>query len=306
MEIYAGAKRIKPEELQKKMDEGIVCFAKPSQLPQVKQLFAFLVEREDSIVDTTITATRFESRRGYDYISLQVPNQRDLLSDTRHLDIFFSGNLLLIIGEEPKAVQKLKEMLNDWEGAPPAPARCLYLLFSHLFYGNAAYLEDIEDEIAEIEEGAIQTVPDKSSTRKISFVRRKLLVLRRYYESVFDLLQDLEENQNGFFTKEQLRYFRIHTNRADRLANSVTSLRDYVTQVREAYQNQIDLNLNATMKLFTVLTAIFLPLTLIAGWYGMNLQMPEYSFRYAYPLVIALSLGVALVCIIYFKKKKWF
>ncbi len=83
-------------------------------------------------------------------------------------------------------------------------------------------------------------------------------------------------------------------------------LLDYVTQVREAYQAEVDLNLNQTMKLFTVLAAVFLPLTLIVGWYGMNFDMPEYHWAWGYPVVIVVSILMVVACILYFKRKKWF
>ena len=67
--------------------------------------------------------------------------------------------------------------------------------------------------------------------------------------------------------------------------HSVLNLRDYLSQVREAYQSQIDINLNNVMKIFTVITAIFLPLSLIAGWYGMNFNMPEYQSPYGLSLI---------------------
>jgi magnesium transporter len=60
------------------------------------------------------------------------------------------------------------------------------------------------------------------------------------------------------------------------------------------------------MKVFTVLTAVFLPLTLIVGWFGMNVKMPEYSWTYGYPYVIVLSIVVCGICGWIFKKKKWF
>ena len=60
------------------------------------------------------------------------------------------------------------------------------------------------------------------------------------------------------------------------------------------------------MKVFTVITAIFLPLTLIAGWYGMNLSMPEYSWAWGYPVVIAVSILIVIAEILYFKRHKWF
>ena len=61
------------------------------------------------------------------------------------------------------------------------------------------------------------------------------------------------------------------------------------------------------MKLLTIVTTIFLPLSLIVGWYGMNFQgMPELSWAYGYPAVIAVSVLIAVCLVIYFKKKRWF
>lgn len=100
--------------------------------------------------------------------------------------------------------------------------------------------------------------------------------------------------------------FRIVKNRVNRLYSSVINLRDYVSQVREAYQAQVDISQNNLMKIFTVVTSIFLPLSLIVGWYGMNFNMPEFSWKNGYIFVISLSFMVFCTCIILFKKKKWF
>ena len=60
------------------------------------------------------------------------------------------------------------------------------------------------------------------------------------------------------------------------------------------------------MALLTVITSIFMPLTLIAGWYGMNFKyMPELEYKWAYPLVIAISVLIVVFSLIFFKKKKW-
>jgi len=106
--------------------------------------------------------------------------------------------------------------------------------------------------------------------------------------------------------QKELRQFKIQTNRANRLYNGVLNLRDYVTQVREAFQTQTDINLNSVMKVFTVITSIFFPLTLIVGWCGMNLCMPEFGWRYGYLFVIVISVITAAATLLYFKMKKWF
>jgi len=116
----------------------------------------------------------------------------------------------------------------------------------------------------------------------------------------------MEENENELLSHHIIRYFHILTNRANRLSDTTLNLREYVSQVREAYQTEVDINQNVIMRLFTVITAIFLPLTLLVGWYGMNLQMPEYRWVFSYPVVIAASIGITLFSLIYFKKHKWF
>jgi len=81
---------------------------------------------------------------------------------------------------------------------------------------------------------------------------------------------------------------------------------EYIHQVRESYQSQIEIEQNNLMKVFTMVTSIFLPLTLIVGWYGMNFQMPELKWRYGYPFLIAVCILVSAIWYIIFKKKKWF
>jgi magnesium transporter len=77
-------------------------------------------------------------------------------------------------------------------------------------------------------------------------------------------------------------------------------------QVRDLYHAQLEVRQNRIMTLLTVVTTIFMPLTLIAGWYGMNFRyMPELEWRLGYPVVIAVSVLIVVFCLIFFKKKKW-
>ena len=92
----------------------------------------------------------------------------------------------------------------------------------------------------------------------------------------------------------------------ERSYQNVLNLREAVTQIRESYEAEVDISLNTTMKVFTVVTTIFLPLTLIAGWYGMNFQMPEYGWEHGYLMVILLSVAFIVIGIAFFKKNKWF
>ena len=130
--------------------------------------------------------------------------------------------------------------------------------------------------------------------------------LRIHYEQLLDLGQELEENENDFFNEDNTRYFHLFTQRVSRLHDLTASLREYSIQIRDLYQSQLDIKQNRTMALLTIITSIFMPLTLIAGWYGMNFKyMPELEYKWAYPAVIAVSIIIVIVSLLFFKKKKW-
>jgi len=107
------------------------------------------------------------------------------------------------------------------------------------------------------------------------------------------------------FSDENAHFFRIMRDKVVRLSNNTQLLRDSLVQVREAYMAALDYSANRIMKVFTVVTTIFLPLTLIVGWYGMNFKfMPELAWRYGYAGVALLSVVVVIGGLLFFKKKK--
>lgn len=182
------------------------------------------------------------------------------------------------------------------------------LSFFHSLTANDVYsLEKTEDRITTLEDSLLVDKSMKSyRTAQIIGLRRELLQMKRYYEQLTMITSELAENTNKGFSKELQKRFSSLDRRIDYLLNSVLHLREYITQVREAYQAQIDIEQNQIMKVFTVITAVFLPLTLIVGWFGMNLQMPEYNWSFGYLYVIILSVTVCLASVIFFKIKKWF
>jgi magnesium transporter len=121
-----------------------------------------------------------------------------------------------------------------------------------------------------------------------------------------DLSQELEENENEFFDADNERYFHLVSQRVETLYDIASSLVVFSIQIRDFYQTQMDVKQNNTIALLTIISTIFMPLTLIAGWYGMNFKyMPELQYKWAYPAVIVLSIGIVIGSIILFKKKKW-
>lgn len=109
-----------------------------------------------------------------------------------------------------------------------------------------------------------------------------------------------------FSKKRKSAVFRCLRNELIRLHDETLMLRDYCVQIREVYQSLIDERQNEIMKLLTIVTTIVLPLSLVAGWYGMNFtNMPELTWHYGYGFIILLSIVITILNILYFKKKKF-
>ena len=212
---------------------------------------------------------------------------------------------IVIIDDEGFARELVSRIGRTKKWRLPSLERFIYDLLEELIGGDLNLLESIEKRLDRAEkemlEGDVKEFP-----KELNDIRGDLLDLRVHYEQLIDLGQELEENENNFFREENLRYFRLFTERVMRMKDTVTGLRDYVVQLRDLVQSQLSVKQNSIMTLLTVITSIFLPLTLIAGWYGMNFKyMPELDKPYAYPVVIGICLLIVIGCLIWFKKKKW-
>lgn len=271
----------------------------------------FSLEQIDEIrkyVDKDITSNirtgrveRFASFNKYDLISFEWYNKEKQKDDTSQILIYFDKENMLVICENKKKMSSINQI--DIEA--PTSQRSLYLFFVGLIKNDMEHLENLEEQITQTEDDLLTTSNMECASKIIEY-RKKLLKLKRYYEQLNSIFEGLKDNENNLITDDNIKHFKILDNRIDRLFSTVLNLRDYVTQVREAYQARIDIEQNNLMKVFTVITSVFLPLSLIASWYGMNLIMPETRWRYGYLVVIALSISVCIGCVIFFKKKKWF
>lgn len=278
-------------------------------------ILASIDERDAALALTGITvisgfpdaennSTRFESRELYDYVTIHIPDFVRLDEESARIEGYITKTFLVLVGDSP-IIAKLEYDLSADLGVASTPACVLAMLFNLLLGQEMHLLESIDDDIENLEELATLKKPE-DQTQTIITLRKQLLALKRYFEALYDLLEELEDNLNNHFSTSQLQIFRAHKNKVNRLLNKALSLRDYLTQVREAFQMQLDIGLNETMRIFTVITAVFLPLTLIVGWYGMNLRMPEMKSAITYPIVIGVSAVFVIFSLIYSKRKGWF
>lgn len=245
----------------------------------------------------------FELYQNFDLCSF---NWYDITSndtDTYHILIYLDKQDFFVFCENQKIKDKMSSyMPNNDINNGDALHHFLFMLLEK----DMDMISDLEDKIMDCEETFI-TKKTMNYMNQILEFRKELLRLKKYYTQLQAICDGLVANENQLLNENALMHINIMHNRVDRCMNSIMNLNDYVIQMRESYQSQIDLEQNSLMKFFTLITALFLPLTLMVGWYGMNFHyMPELDFPYSYPIFIIISLLIWIGLIIYFKKRKWF
>jgi len=266
-----------------------------------------LVTLEDSVDKAILErivfgeVERLECLDGFDLISFDWYDIFDKELKSSQLIIYFTKQDLFFICENEECLDMVQRKVKEFS----ITEKTLSTFFIELLKSDMEYLETLEDDIFEFEDVLLTKSKIQYAQDLISF-RRILSKLKRYYEQLNSIIEELIGNENELISSDHIKHFKVVDNRVDRLFLVVLHMQDYVSQVREAYQAQVDIEQNRLMKVFTVITSIFLPLTLLVGWYGMNLKMPEYQWDYGYLFVIIISLVVFIICIMIFKKKKWF
>ena len=166
-------------------------------------------------------------------------------------------------------------------------------------------LEEIEDRATALEERVLAGELEEFST-PMSELRKETMAWYRYYSQLDDVACELRENENGYFSDEECGLFRLFEERVIRLREESQLLREYCTQIQSLFQSEIDIRQNRIMQILTIVTTIFLPLTLLVGWYGMNFSgMPELHWKYGYPAIILVSVAVVVLSLWVCKKKKF-
>ena len=133
--------------------------------------------------------------------------------------------------------------------------------------------------------------------------RNLFLVRKDTSEFMADLIAD---NENKVMSREEARTFGHITTHANHLSDRADMLREYSLQLYELHQTQIDLKQNSTMQILTIVTVMFAPLTLVTGWFGMNLTvLPGLDWPYMAATIITLALVMIVVMVLFFKRKRW-
>ena len=239
--------------------------------------------------------------------SFSIPD-RACISEANHEFSFALDEQGIVFINDDGTAQKIVERIkNTRKWRAPSLERFIYDFLEEIIGNDINVLEVYDKKLDSMEDRILDKGDDDDIMEELVEIRSDIMDLRTHYEQLIDLGQELEENENGFFSSKNLRYFRMFTERVVRLRDIVASLRENTMQVRDLHHSQLEVKQNKVMTILTVVSTIFMPLTLIVGWYGMNFKyMPELDVPIAYPIVIAVCVIIVVVSIIFFKKKKFF
>ena len=290
------------ENKLKQAKEQYVAILSTEEWKNKKEIFdmGMDIEPDMSEIFTTMVEVNYDSLTG----TFSIPDRTDLSKESTFAFALDEKGVVFIddTGEAEKIVRNIQKTRKWWF---PCLERFLYDFLDQIIKDDLRLMEKYERELDAMEQ-TIVNEDEGFEAGRVNEIRGDIRDLLIHYEQLTDLGQEFEENENNFFTAENLRYFRLFLNRIARLQDRSTSLRDYTMQIRDMHKSQLDVKQNRIMTVLTVVTTIFMPLTLIVGWYGMNFKyMPELEYKWSYPLVFAVSIAVALGSLFFFKRKKW-
>ena len=238
--------------------------------------------------------------------TIRLPQKNEQKKAQLSFGFYLIGGKVFFVEDDGKLkawIEKQTEMFQEVD----TPKQLLLRIMEHMIEEDTLYFSHMESELDKLEEeisgGAGRNNNFFTSLTKH---RQKLSEFNIYYEQMIDI-GELFSTCDFYQSEQDTQGWDRFMHRVERLQNHVHLLRENVLQIRELYQSMQDARQNKIMAVITIVTTIFLPLTLITGWYGMNFAyMPELQWRYGYIAVIIISLFIVIAEIVYFKKKKFF
>jgi magnesium transporter len=180
-----------------------------------------------------------------------------------------------------------------------------YAVLDTIVDQNFILLDSLDDDVTAIEENLFAE-PTQETRHTIQKLKREIINIRKTISPIRELMMALLRSESPLIHKSTHIYFRDVADHTLRVIESIESYRDILAVLLDIYISSVSNKMNETMKVLTVFASIFIPLTFIAGIYGMNFEyMPELKWRWAYPALWSVFIIIPIILLTYFKKKKW-
>ncbi len=285
------------------------------QQPQEEILEPLLEERfkfhelatEDTLSPNTLP--KYDAFADYDFFIFRAVDLKvsEHGSQTYKLAAFLSRNFLITVHREP--MQPVDEVCNrlpkDLRLLGNGPDFLLYSIVDAMVDAHFPLLEEIEVEVDELQD-AIFKDAQAAHLDQLLHLKRDINVIRRHSMPQRELLNLISRGDAQFVQQRHLIYFRDIYDHMFRIGETIDIERDMMASTMEAYLSVVANRTNEIMKVLTVFSAIMLPLTLIAGIYGMNFEhMPELEWPYGYAFALGLMALTAIGLLYWFRRRGW-
>ena len=181
----------------------------------------------------------------------------------------------------------------------------LYALIDLIVDQYFAVLERFGDTIESLEEELIAD-PTTETLQVIHHLKREMAFLRRSMWPLREVISGLERSESSLVHESTGLYLRDVYDHTIQVIDAVETFRDMLSGMLDIYLSSVSNRMNEVMKVLTIIATVFIPLTFIAGLYGMNFRyMPELEWPWGYPLVWIVMIAIAVLMVIYFRKKRW-
>jgi magnesium transporter len=187
----------------------------------------------------------------------------------------------------------------------------MYRLLDSIVDHYAVILLQLDEQMEEIEDELLDD-PDQGTMEEIYRFRKQVNKLRRSVVPLKEIIYNIEKNIHPLINKSSIIFIKDLGDHVKSAIDTVDNYKEQVTNMIEIYRSSSGLKLNEIVKVLTIISTIFIPLTFIVGVYGMNFNtnvspfnMPELNWYLGYPVVLGFMLFVAVVLLIIFRKKDW-
>jgi magnesium transporter len=181
----------------------------------------------------------------------------------------------------------------------------MYSLIDAIVDSYFLILEDIGEKIEIFEEQVVST-PTEKVFHEIHNFKREMIFLRKSVWPLREVVAAMERGDSPLIQESMHIYFRDVYDHTIRVIETIETFRDLLSGILDIYLSSISNRINSVMKVLTIIATIFMPLTFMAGVYGMNFKyMPELEWRWGYPLILMVMAFIGISMLVYFRRKKW-
>ncbi|MBW4440920.1 MAG: magnesium/cobalt transporter CorA [Plectolyngbya sp. WJT66-NPBG17] len=236
---------------------------------------------------------------------------------SEQVSFILGKHYLLTVQEEPEhdCFHMVRDRIRSAKGTicKRGADYLAYALLDAIIDGFFPILEVYGEEIEELEDEVVAS-PTRQTLEKIHALKRELLTLRRSIWPLRDAINSLVRDSSPELVNDDVRiYLRDCYDHTVQVLDMVETYRELAASLMDVYLSSVSNRMNEIMKVLTVISTIFIPLTFVAGVYGMNfnpekspLNMPELNWYWGYPVCLAVMIAIAVSLVLFFKRKGWF